>query len=100
MLGQKTLPQRQVHASRLSLRRQRRSVLACVLVDGRVVDEFSVSSPQTLRAALRPIYAHLPSHGEVRLVGVEESSLPLGIARTRSETSLGDLPGALAFLAA
>ena len=42
-----------------SLRRQHRLVEVSVRVGPHEVDSLQASSPETLRAALRPIYAHL-----------------------------------------
>jgi len=83
------------------LRRQRRAVLVRVITWGHEVDAFEVSAPQTLRAALRPIYSHLPAQGTtVEFRAVEEDWLPLGIDRARHEAKLRGLDDALGFLAA
>ena len=83
------------------LRRQRRAVLVRVTAHGHEVDAFDVSEPQTLRAALRPIYAHLPARdGDVRFTAVEEEWLPLGLNRVHREVDLRGLEDALNFLAA
>jgi hypothetical protein len=84
-----------------ALRRQRRAVLVQVFLNGRVVDSFEATQPQTLRAALRPVYAHLPAgKGSVRFRAVDESWLPFGLRRARNEVELGGLPDALAYIAA
>ncbi len=91
-------------ASALPLRRLRRRssyVRVRVVVDGREVDAFEVTQPATLRAALSPIYKHLPAaRAAVRLVGVEEERLPLGLGYAKREVELGDPVQAQAFLAA
>jgi hypothetical protein len=68
---------------------------------GREVDGFSVSSGETLRAALKPIFRHLPGcGGTLQMVGVEERSLPAGLGRKHREVPLDNLAEALIFLAA
>lgn len=84
-----------------ALRRRRRAVLVKVLVRDREVDSFEVSQPQNLRAALRIVYAHLPTSGaEVRFEAVEEQWLPLGLRRSRRQADLAGLADALDFIAA
>ena len=76
-----------------------RSVRVQVLVDGQEQDSFEASSPQGLRDTYRRLAACLPWDGaSVRLLGVEEESLPLGLERQRRETSLASIEAALAFL--
>lgn len=83
------------------LRRQRRAVLVRVLARGHEVDAFEVSQPDTLRAALRPVYTYLPQgDADVEFKGIEEEWLPLGIGRRRREAELQDPEDALRFLAA
>lgn len=85
----------------LPLKRQRRAVLVRVVTHGHEVDSFLVSEPRTLRAAVRPIYAHLPAdNAVVQFKGVEEEWLPLGIGKTRREAELKGLDDALRFLVA
>ncbi|MHB1004238.1 MAG: hypothetical protein ACYC3S_01185 [Chloroflexota bacterium] len=85
----------------LTLRRQRRSVRVRVTARGHEVDVFEVSEPRTLRAALRPVYAHLPAgDGAVVFEGLQEQWLPFGLARTCREDELDGLADALHFLAA
>jgi hypothetical protein len=87
--------------TRSPLRRRRRAVLVRVIAHGHVVDSFEASRPQTLRAALHPIYANLPAEdGTVRFHAVEEEWLPLGFGRVRRESDLADLDDAVTFLAA
>jgi hypothetical protein len=82
-----------------SLRRQRRMVEVSVRVGPHEVDALQVATPETLRAALRPIYAHLPAHeASVSYVAVEEDSLPLGIRRSRRTASLPGLRSAMSYL--
>jgi hypothetical protein len=70
-------------------RRHRRLIEVCVRVGEHEVDSLQASDPETLRSALRPIYAHLPARdATVRFVAVEEDSLPLGLRRRRSATRL------------
>ena len=79
--------------------RHSRSVDVRVIDWGREVDGFQASDPDTLRAELAPIYRHLPGTGAlVRLLGVEEMWLPLGIGRIRWEVALDNEGGALSFL--
>ncbi len=83
----------------LLARRVRRLVQVRVLVGGHEVDAFQASAPQTLRPALRPVYAHLPKHdAAVRFTGIEEDWLPLGIGRARREWRLAGPNAALAYL--
>ncbi len=83
------------------LRRASRSIVVRVLDRSREVDCFQVSSRETLRAALRPIYRHLPAVGmSVEFTGVEEERPLLGLRRHRRETALAGLDDALDFLAA
>lgn len=83
------------------LRRRRNYVRVRVEVDGREVDAFQATQPATLREALPPIYKHLPAaNAAVRLVGVVEEWLPLGLAYAKQEVELGDPVQAQAFLAA
>lgn len=78
--------------------RHSRCVQVRVIDWGLEVDGFQASDPDTLRAGLAPIYRHLPRTGAlVRLVGVEEMWLPLGIGRIRWEAGLNDLGSALSF---
>ncbi len=80
--------------------RVRRVVEVRVLVGGHEVDAFQASAPETLRPALRPVYAHLPKRdATVQFTGVEEGWLPLGIRRARREWSLAGPSAALAYLA-
>ena len=84
-----------------ALRLRRRAVLVKVLVHGREVDSFEISQPQTLRAALRTVYAHLPtSGGEVQFQAVEEQWLPFGLRHSRRQTDLASLADALDYVAA
>ncbi|MHB1135013.1 MAG: hypothetical protein ACYC4L_21795 [Chloroflexota bacterium] len=83
-----------------SLRRLRRAVLVKVLESGREVDSFEMASPQSLRAALRPIIAHLDADHAVRYQAIEEHWLPLGLDHTRHQADLAGLDAALQFLAA
>ena len=83
------------------LRRHARTVRVKVMDAGREVDSFQVADPQVLRSELRSIYRHLPrGSSDVRLSGIEEEWLPLGIDRVRRETELGNVADALFFLAA
>ena len=85
----------------LALKRQRRSIRVRVMARGHEVDVFEVSEPQTLRAALRPVYTHLPAgDGTVAFEGVQEEWLPFGLAHTCQEDELEGLDDALEFLAA
>lgn len=82
-----------------SLRRQRRLVEVSVRVGPHEVDALRASTPETLRASLRPIYAHLPAHdASVSYVAVEEESLPFGIRRSRRTASLPGLRSAMGYL--
>lgn len=82
-----------------SLRRQRRLVEVSVRVGPHEVDSLQASSPETLRASLRPIYAHLPAHeAAISYVAVEEESLPFGLRRSRRETSIPGLRSAMSYL--
>ncbi len=82
------------------LRRRRRVVIVEVLVDGYEEDRFEVGSSAVLRAALRPLEAHLPADcGMVRLIGIEQRWFPLGLGRTSCQTELPSREAALAFLA-
>ena len=79
--------------------RTRRLVEVRVLVGSHEVDAFQASAPETLRPALRPIYAHLAKRdAAVRFTGVEEDWLPLRIRRSRREQQLAGPRAALAFL--
>ena len=83
------------------LRRHARSVQVQVIDGGHEVDRFQVANPRILRSELRSIYRHLSKHGGVvRLEGVEEEWLPLGIDRVRHEMKLDNVADALFFLAA
>jgi hypothetical protein len=83
------------------LRRQRRTIEVRVISGGHEVDSFAVSERQTLRAAVRPILAHLPAaDADVQFKAVEEEWLPLGLSRSRREADLPSLDDALLFLAA
>ena len=83
------------------LRRHTRSVQVKVIDDGREIDSFQVTDPQVLRSELRSIYRHLPKgDAVVRLSGIHEEWLPLGIDRVRREMELGNVADALFFLAA
>ncbi len=85
----------------LRLRRRRCHVRVEVVVDGREVDTFRAADPATLRAALPPIYKHLPAaNAAVRLVGVVEEWLPLNLARAKREVALSDSAQAQTFLKA
>ncbi len=82
-----------------SLRRQRRLIEVSVRVGPHEVDALQASSPETLRASLRPIYAHLPAHeASVSYVAVEEESLPFGIRRSRRTAGLPGLRSAMSYL--
>ncbi len=82
-----------------SLRRQHRLVEVSVRVGPHEVDSLQASTPETLRASLRPIYAHLPAHeASVSFVAVEEESLPFGIRRSRRTASLPGLRSAMSYL--
>ena len=82
-----------------SLRRQRRLVEVSVRVGPHEVDSLQASTPETLRASLRPIYAHLPAHeASVSFVAVEEESLPFGIRRSRRTASMPGLRSAMSYL--
>ncbi len=82
-----------------SLRRQRRLVEVSVRVGPHEVDALQASSPNTLRASLRPIYAHLPAHeASVSYLAVEEESLPFGLRRSRHSAKLPDLRSAMSYL--
>lgn len=79
----------------------RRAVEVSVYVRGREVDTFSVSDPFVLRAALRPIYRHLPDDdGWLQLRAVSEERRLLGVRRVRNDHGLVDLKTALRFLSA
>ncbi len=72
-----------------------------ILEEGNEVDSFQASGPDTLRAALKPIYRHLPPRGAtVCFTAIREEALPLGLHRERREAELTNLNEALAFLAA
>lgn len=76
-----------------------RSVQVDVLLWGLVADSFRLSDPHTLGDAMAPIYRHLPQEGViVRLLGIEEAFLPLGIGRTTRQVVLCDLNEAHSFL--
>ena len=76
-----------------------RSLRVEVLDWGRVADSFQISDPKILGAAVAPIYKHLPEEGvAVRMVGIEERSLPLGQAWTMRQIPLCDLSEARGFL--
>jgi hypothetical protein len=78
---------------------RRRRVLVSVHVDGREQDAFECSNAKALQSSLRPIIRHLPGDGAaIRFVGVEETSLPLGIWHVKQETDLDGLPDALSYL--
>lgn len=82
-----------------SLRRQRRLVDVSVRVGPHEVDSLETASPETLRAALRPIYAHLPAHDStVSFVAVEEELLPFGLRRSRRAVDLPSLRAAMTYL--
>ncbi len=82
-----------------SLRRHRRLIQVSVRVGPHEVDSLQASTPETLRASLRPIYAHLPAHeASVSYVAVEEESLPFGIRRSRHTASLPGLRSAISYL--
>ncbi len=82
-----------------SLHRRRRLVEVSVRVGPHEVDALQASSAETLRASLRPIYAHLPAHdAAVGYVAVEEESLPFGIRRSRRTASLPGLRSAMSYL--
>jgi len=84
-----------------TLRRHTRAVQVKVIDGGREVDSFQVANPRILRSELRSIYRHLPKgDGVVRLSGVDEDWLPLGIDRVRREVELDNVADALFFLAA
>lgn len=87
-----------VALSRLGTRARR--VEVTVVVRGIVEDSFAASTPRTLLAAIAPVLAHLPARGaSLGFSGVEEWSLPLGIARAQLVRRLLDLPAAATFLA-
>lgn len=76
-----------------------RSVQVDVFNWGRIEDSFQLSNPKNLGAAIVPICKHLPQEGvAVRLLGIEEQSLPLGIDRTIRQIALCDLSEACSFL--
>lgn len=64
------------------------------------MDRFEAASRQVPRAALRPIFAHLPDDATVRFQAVEEEWLPLGLDHARQQAELNGLEDALTFLAA
>ncbi len=64
------------------------------------MDSFQASGAETLRAALRPIYHHLPKkRGTVKFIGIEEEFFPLGIRGTTREVELNNFGAAVMFLA-
>lgn len=82
-------------------RRHARAVQVRVIDDGREVDSFQLSDPQDLRSEVRSVYRHLQGcSGTVRLSGIKEEWLPLGIDRVRREVELDNVADALFFLAA
>jgi hypothetical protein len=82
-----------------SLRRQRRLIEVSVRVGPHEVDSLQASSPETLRASVRPIYAHLPAHeAAISYLAVEEESLPFGLRRSRRAISLPGLRAAMSYL--
>ena len=82
-----------------SLRRQRRLVEVSIRVGPHEVDALQASTPETLRASLRPVYAHLPAHeASISYVAVEEESLPFGIRKSRRTASLPGLRTAMSYL--
>jgi hypothetical protein len=79
--------------------RRRRLVEVSVLVGPHEVDSLQASDPETLRSALRPIYAHLPAReSAVLFVAVEEEALPFGIRSSRRTVSLPTLRSAMGYL--
>jgi len=82
-----------------ALRRRDRSIKVRILDGGHEVDSFEVSTADLLRAEMKAIGPHLPKRGAlVQYRGIEEQSLPLGIARVRREVELEDLQDAVSFL--
>ena len=82
-----------------SLHRQRRLIEVSVLSGQHEVDSLRTSDPETLRASLRPIYAHLPAHdAAVRFFAVEEEWLPFGILQARHAATLPGLGSAIGYL--
>jgi hypothetical protein len=82
-----------------SLHRHRRLVEVSVRVGPAEVDALQASSPETLRASLRPIYAHLPAHdAAISYVAVEEEALPFGIRSSRRTVSLPGARSAMSYL--
>lgn len=81
------------------LRRRSRLVRVEVLWWGLVADSFQASDPATLKTATTMIYKHLPeTGGTVRIIGIERSGLPFGLAAERREIALDNLGSALCFL--
>jgi hypothetical protein len=81
------------------LRRGHRSIRVDVFVKEEAVDSFVVGDGDDLRRALEPVLRHLPvGQGYVRLTGVEERRLPLGLRVRRLDLTLGNQLQALAFL--
>jgi hypothetical protein len=80
--------------------RYHRSVLVKVLDGSREVDGFQASGAETMRAALRPIYRHLPKkRGTVQFIGIEEQVFPLGIRGGTRKIDLNNFGAAVMFLA-
>ena len=78
---------------------ENRSIRVRVIAGGHEVDSFEASGSDTLRAAIRPIYAHLPLlDASVQFSGVEEERGPLGFRRSRRMTDLSGPSAALAYL--
>jgi hypothetical protein len=81
------------------LKRGHRSIRVDVFVKDEHVDSFLVGDGEDFRRALGPVLRHLPvGQGYVRLTGVEERRLPLGLRVRRRELALGGQLQALAFL--
>lgn len=84
--------------SRLLGRGERRLIRVRVIAGGHEVDSFETSSSETLRSAIRPIYAHLPLlDASVRFDGVEAEG---GARRAPRVTDLPGLSAALGYLGA
>ena len=79
---------------------RRRQVMVTVTVNGEIEDRFTVSDPQTLRLALRPILRHLSPNEELSLRGIDERLLPLSLGGERREVELPDQLAAQRFLSA
>ncbi len=79
------------------LSRSSRSIQVRVVDGAREVDRFQSSSPELLRAALRPIYRNR-GRAVVQFLGIEEEWLLPGIRRGRREVELANFGAALMFL--